>query len=321
MSEIRAKLFRGWWYAVWRENGGTQRVALRTQDREEAERRLIDYRRDKAAPPGSLVGDIVEAYLAEKKDRIADHPRLAGAWKRAKATFSHLRPDQITRQVSADYTAMRKLAGVGDATIIKEINTIRQALNWRKVSGAVFEAPSAPPPRDRYLTRDEYQALLAGCSQPHVRLFVVLALSTAGRKTAILQLTWDRVDFDRGTIRLGVVGDKRGKGRATVPMTDRARAELLQAREVKQTPYVVEYAGSPVADIKKGFAAAVKRAGLSDVTPHDLRHSAAVWMAESGASMAEIAQYLGHSDPNVTFKVYARYSPAHLRKASSALEF
>lgn len=61
--------------------------------------------------------------------------------------------------------------------------------------------------------------------------------------------------------------------------------------------------------------------GLSDVSPHVLRHTAAVYMAEAGISMDEIAQYLGHSDSRITASTYARYSPEHLRKAASALEF
>lgn len=150
---------------------------------------------------------------------------------------------------------------------------------------------------------------------------MILAIATAGRKTAILQLTWDRVDFTRGIIRLGVVGEKNRKGRATVPMTERAREMLDTAKRAAQTPYVVEYVGSKVLDIKKGFAGAVRRAKLDDVTPHDLRHNAAVWMAEGGSSMDEIAQYLGHSDPIITFKVYARFSPTYLRKAASHLDF
>ncbi|MHA6687021.1 tyrosine-type recombinase/integrase [Mesorhizobium sp. A556] len=274
-----------------------------------------------AAPPGSLVGDIVQAYLDEKKDRIAAHDRLVFGWKQAKATFAHLRPDQITREPCRDYIDMRRLAGRQDATILKEINIIRQALNWRKVTGAAFEAPSAPPPRDNHLTKAEYNKLLASCIQPHVRLFCVLALTTAGRKTAILQLTWDRIDFERGLIHLAVVGEKNRKGRAVVPMTDRARAELLTAKKAAQSPYVIEYGGEKVLDVKKGVAAAVTRAKLPGTVPHDLRHSAAVWMAEAGISMDEIAQFLGHTDPGVTFRVYARFSPNYLRKAASALEY
>ncbi|WP_253284257.1 MULTISPECIES: tyrosine-type recombinase/integrase [unclassified Ruegeria] len=60
---------------------------------------------------------------------------------------------------------------------------------------------------------------------------------------------------------------------------------------------------------------------MSDVSPHVLRHTAAVHMAEAGIAMEEIAQFLGHSDSRITASVYARYSPEHLRKAASALEF
>lgn len=322
MPEYRAKLFRGYYYAVWSDDSGqTRRSSLRTADREDAERRLADFRRDMAAPVGALVGEIVEAYLEEKKGHVADHGRLVGAWKRAKPTFGHLRPDQVTRPLCRQYAAKRRAEGVTDGTILKEINTVRQGLNWRKVTGAMFEAPSAPPPRDRHLNRDEFERLVASCIQPHVRLFVILALSTAGRKQALLDLTWTRVDFERGQIRLGVVGERHRKGRATVTMTDRLRAELVAASEVAMTPYVIEYAGRKVGNIKKGFALACKRTGLDDVTPHDLRHTAAVWMAEAGASMSEIAQVLGHTDERITFRVYARFSPEYLRRAMSALEF
>ncbi|WP_074785402.1 tyrosine-type recombinase/integrase [Roseovarius tolerans] len=73
--------------------------------------------------------------------------------------------------------------------------------------------------------------------------------------------------------------------------------------------------------IKKGFKAAVVDAWPRDVSPHVLRHTAAVHMAEACVTMDEIAQYLGHSDSRITASIYARYSPEHLRKAASALEF
>jgi integrase len=85
------------------------------------------------------------------------------------------------------------------------------------------------------------------------------------------------------------------------------------------TPYVIEWAGKPVRSVKKGLGAAGARIGVK-VSPHVLRHSAAVWMAESGVPMAEIAQYLGHSSPATTYRVYARYSPDYLQKAAKSLE-
>jgi integrase len=83
---------------------------------------------------------------------------------------------------------------------------------------------------------------------------------------------------------------------------------------------VVEYADTPVRSIKKALARAARRAGLSWVSPHVLRHTAAVWMTEAGRPMAEIAQYLGHTDSRLTERVYARFSPDYLRGAAAALE-
>jgi integrase len=91
--------------------------------------------------------------------------------------------------------------------------------------------------------------------------------------------------------------------------------------EGRTSDYVIEWAGKPLASIKRAFREACVRAKLSkDVTPHVLRHTAAVWMAEAGVPMDEIAQFLGHTDPRITYRVYARFSPNHLRKAASALD-
>jgi integrase len=57
------------------------------------------------------------------------------------------------------------------------------------------------------------------------------------------------------------------------------------------------------------------------VTPHMLRHSAAVHMAEDDVSMEQISQFLGHSSVEITRRIYARFSPSYLKKAAGALEF
>lgn len=76
-----------------------------------------------------------------------------------------------------------------------------------------------------------------------------------------------------------------------------------------------------VASVKKGLYEAGERSGVRGVSAHVFRHTAAVWMAESGVRMEEIAQFLGHADMKVTEKHYARFSPDFLRGAASALEF
>ncbi|ARC87451.1 hypothetical protein B5V46_01805 [Rhodovulum sp. MB263] len=76
-----------------------------------------------------------------------------------------------------------------------------------------------------------------------------------------------------------------------------------------------------VRSIKTGFNAAVARAGIDHCTPHDLRRTAGRFMAEAGVPIEEIAEYLGHTNPNITRSTYARFSPEHLRRAAGSLEF
>ena len=104
-------------------------------------------------------------------------------------------------------------------------------------------------------------------------------------------------------------------------MNSTARAALAESDKGRTSAFVIEWAGERVGSVKKGIRSAAVRAGLPWVTAHVFRHSAACFMAEDGVPMAEIAQYLGHSDSRLTEKVYARFSPTHLRKAASALEF
>lgn len=315
---MQIKLFRGKYYAVWSENRQTRRISLRTDSLELAKQRFEDIQNQ---PVGDTLTDIYLAYTEDRKDR-ASYSRMLDAWKRLKGHFAHLRHDQITRPICRDYIQKRRRDGVSDGTTLKELSVLRTAVRWYdKFSTAQFEMPSAPAPRERFLTKSEFIRLRDGCGSPHIRLFVILALSTAGRKRALLELTWDRVDFERGLIILSLPDPSgRKKGRATVPMTDMARQALEEAKRGALTEYVIEYSEKPVHSIKRAFSEACQRAELTDVTPHTLRHTAAVWMAEAGMSMSEIASYLGHTDSQITERVYAKYSPNYLRKAALALE-
>lgn len=318
-EDIRLKLYRGKWAAVWIERGNTKRASLHTANRGAAERNLVAFLAANQGPR-ELVADIVPAYLEDRKGR-ASHSRSADAWKRLAPHFGHLRPADISRQTCREYAAMRSRR-VRPGTIIKELSVLRAALRWHdKNTPAEIEIPSSPPPRSRYLTRDEYRLLRdAAAVTPHCQTFIIAGYTTAGRASAILELTWDRVDFARGLVYLATEDEHGNKGRATVPMTPALRAALEHAKEAAQSNYVIEYAGRQVRSIRKAFQAACARAGLTDVSPHVLRHTAAVHMAEAGVPMSEISQYLGHSSTRITERVYARYSPDYLRRAASALE-
>jgi len=217
---------------------------------------------------------------------------------------------------------MRRGHGVGDGTIIKDLGVLKAALRFANKLGAVIEMPPTPAPRDRYITRQEVQRLVDAADLGHVKLFITLAWCTAGRHSALLELTWDRVDFEAKTVRLSTGAAHGSKGRATVRVAEWGLAALRASYEARTTPYVIEWGGNekPLKSIKRGFAEAAKRAGLEDVTPHVLRHSSAVAMVGAGVSMAKVSQFLGHTSTKVTERVYGRFQPDHMEDAARALE-
>jgi integrase len=167
----------------------------------------------------------------------------------------------------------------------------------------------------------EIRALLDGCGAPHIRLAVILLLATGARVGAILDLTWSRVDMERGVIDLRLPDGLTRKGRAVVPMNRMARAALEAAYQARLSDYVVEWAGERVKSIRKGYAAALTRAGLEDVNIHQIRHSVAVRMLAAGQPIEAVAQFLGHSNTAITYRTYARFMPEHLAGAAEILNF
>lgn len=317
--------YRGNYAVAWTESGSTRRISTGTDDRELAERvsKRIIATMDK--PPSKLVADIWAACEKDKKAQgkvIGQNMHFH--WKAIGPYFGKMEAEAITVNDCRDYAEKRREQGRAESTISTELKHLRLSLNWaeknRHLTKAPFiEVPADSDARNRYLTKTEMRKLIDNVKSPHIGVAMELLLATAGRVGAVLELTWDRVDFERGKIRLK--NSERGKGRAIVAMSDRIRRVLEEAYHVRTCEYVVEYASGPVRSIRKGIANAAQRAGVEDVSPHVFRHTAAVWMAEADESMEEIAQFLGHRDVSVTRKVYARYSSEHLRKTAKALDF
>lgn len=311
----RLKLYRGTWCVVWREAGTTKRHSLRTKDRGQAERNFAEYVRQLEKKPGT-VSEILDLW-AEKKKHLRSMETAKLKFRPLKEFFGNLIPDQITEDVCNQYIEETR-KGKKSTTIRNELSVLRCAVNSHdRHNKAVFKFPSTPPPKEGYLTREEAGRLVDAAKAPHLKLFIILALTTGGRITALLELKWDRVDFERGEVDLRTEENK-GKRRVVAPMNLSLRKALSEAYEARTSDYVIEFGGKPIKSVHKAFAQCAARAGVT-ASPHLLRHTAAVWMAEAGVPMSEISQYLGHGSTAITERVYARYSPTYLQKAASAL--
>lgn len=325
-AELRIGRLNGGFVVTWWEGDKRRRYRLDAQSRAAAETEALTvYQRETLRADGTTIGTLWEMYRQEKQGRRVS-VAMGFEWRAMKDHFAATKPEDLTIEMCRRYTAARRKAGKHDGTIWTELGHLRTVLTWARNARLIsfapqIERPAKPAPKDRWLTTAEIHKLLAAPKAHHVQLAILLMLATAGRVSAVLELTWDRVDFERGTINLRTNETGPRKGRAVVPMNDGLRAALSSAEGAAMTDYVIEWAGEPIKRLRTGFNAAAKAAGVKAVTPHVLRHTAAVHLVAGGTPMQKVSQYLGHSSISVTERVYARFAPDHLKAEAEILDF
>jgi integrase len=169
--------------------------------------------------------------------------------------------------------------------------------------------------RVRYLSDEERHQLLEACQDsrnPYLYIIVMLALATGARRGELLRLCWPDVDLKRGTLTFHET--KNGDRRA-VPLTGQALTLMHQHAKVRRLDTALVFpdaTGKRALGIREAFEGAVERAGIKDFRFHDLRHTFASYLAMNGATLAEIAETLGHKTLAMV-KRYAHLTEAHTR--------
>jgi len=171
-----------------------------------------------------------------------------------------------------------------------------------------------PPPRNRYLSDDERQRLLAACRTSSNRLLypiVMLALATGARKMELLTLTWADVDLRRREV---LFRHTKSRTPRVAPLADPALTLLQDHAKVRRldTPFVfARRDGHKPVDLRYSWQRALHQAEITDFVFHDLRHTFASYSAMTGASSLDLQALLGHKTAAMTAR-YAHLSQAHL---------
>lgn len=335
----------------WSEGGRSKRSSTRTTHLPTAQAVLGNFlllgggQPQRADSDVLLVMDALGDEDAPGPDYWHEHviPNVIGvdtirySFDKLKAHFGHMAVKDIMPATVSAYVAKRRAGTLGrpsvNHTISRELSVLNAAINHAvkakrlsKADQPFIKLPGVSPPRDRWLSFDEADALLAAAlvrvdprspkdKLPRVYRFIALALNTASRKGALLGLQRRQVDMAGGMIHLNPAGRAQTKKhRPRVPISDALRPILERIlRETPDNPdaFLLDSDGC----IRTAFENAVDRAGLGrDVTPHVLRHTKATWMAQAGVSMFDIAGVLGDSVETVT-KTYAHHHPDYLRDA------
>lgn len=335
LGALRTKDGRDEAVVCWRDDDGRHRHRLGVFSEPEgriAVDRFVGRIEALTARETQSMGDIFAAYITDREKDGKLVRAFRDNWKALGPRFGGMQVADITADVCRDYAKARVAQGRSAGTVWTELTRLRSAINWafkrRVITTCPYVwVPSKPAPKQRVLTQEEIWRLMDGATAPHIKLFIGLGLATGGRSEAVLGLRWGAIDFEAATIDLrektviDPLTKKVRKGRAIVPMSDEIRAMLFSAKQDALTDYVIEWSAAPVKKIRKGFTAAVERAGLgeyiddprrpgkkifvSDVTPHTLRHTVASAASDAGVPMLKISRFLGHRDSKTTETIYS----------------
>lgn len=212
-----------------------------------------------------VLADVTPALLGERRDKLAN-AKDANGDKRS--------PSTVVRYMAAlshVFTVAYKEWGWLDDSPMRKVNK-----------------PKEPRGRVRFLSDDERKSLLKACKESNSEFLypvVVLALSTGMRLGEILSLTWADVNLEKNYI---ILHETKNGERRRVPLTGLAYEEIKKLSKIRRINTNLLFPHATIKDkpfqISRVWESAVAKAELTDFRFHDLRHSAASYLAMNGAS-------------------------------------
>ena len=314
------------WHRTWFDTGArqTRRESLSTSDLSTAHEALAVWWAAnrglvKEAPSTVTVATVLQRYYnkhaisiaSEEQARIACAKLTDHSGKLAVSEFSPKRQREFQDWMNTD--------GYSAGYIRRTLGVAKSAFAWASREELITHAPKIVlpedgPPRDRVLSFEEVQALWFATERDHERMFLALAFCTLGRPEALLDVTREMANFERGILEPNPPGRKQTKKyRATVPIVPELRPWIESA----PPGILVRWRGQSINSFKTAWRAIRARARLDkNIVPKTIRHTMATEMRTNGVSEADIQGFLGHRAYGGRTEVYAKYRPEYLDHAA-----
>jgi integrase len=329
---------RIWWicYSV----RGRQLQESSKSEKEKDAVRLLRQRLGEVAT-GTHIGPKAEAVtfenlmklLAEHYEvrRLRSAMRMRGAVAHLAEHFAGQRALEITSAALAGYQLVRSRSAA-PATASYELAMLKKAFSLATKMSVLPRAPNFPNltvsnARQGFFEEAEVEALCRVL--PHYLAPVVrFAVLTGWRRQEILGLTWERVDFETGVIRLDVRSTKNEEGR-TFPMdalpallnlmkNQRSYTDIEAEVEGHSIPWIFHRRGKPLRDNYRAWRVACEKVGLAGKLLHDLRRTAVRNLERAGVSRSVAMKLTGHKTEAV-YRRYAIVNEADLREGVAKL--
>jgi len=287
---------------------------------------VVPGKKDQGNPTGQLLywkarighlalADVTTAKIVAVRDQLLKEPYTVGA-----DHGGGLGPSVATERYRSPSTVNRYMAAISHCFNVAVIEW-----QWLESNPALgIKKQAEPKGRVRFLSDDERERFLAVCFRsPNPLLYpvVVLALSTGMRYGEIMHLTWADVDFENQRI---ILHDTKNGERRAVHLVGKALGLLQEVKKKNFRPgSALVFPGKHIlnngpASIRTAWLTALKKAEIQDFHFHDLRHSAASYLAMNGAALLDIAAILGHKTLSMV-KRYSHLSDSHVSGVVAAM--
>lgn len=228
------------------------------------------------------------------------------------------------------YRSFRKKAGKKPATINKEVGVLKRMFSIAVDNGWMVTNPATKShlkplavenKEKRIISVEEEKRILSFCvgEYSYLRPIIICALHSGMRKSEILQLKWQNIDFKSDLIT--ILAQKNGK-KSYIPISSTLKKEFLKLYQDKISEYVFvnPQTNRPYRDIHKRYNTVLEKAKIKDFTFHSLRHTACTRLIEAGVSLDVVKEIMRHSDISITLEVYNHINQTRKFEAIKALE-
>lgn len=237
---------------------------------------------------------------------------------------------QIDTSEISDYIQRRK-ATVSNGTINRELVILSSLFTkchlWK------YKTPEVKPcqfklkekaENIKYLQNWDIASTIIERAAPHLKPIIYTALYTGLRRSNILKLKWQELDFVNNLINVKVKDRTKDGGKnLTIPMIEKLKDILLKQPRINE--YVFNYNGKPISDIKHSWHSifydskgVLKDPALPYTNFHTLRHTAATWILKKTNNLKITQEILGHANITTTMK-YAHVMSEEKRKALNSV--
>lgn len=327
-----------WWASFKDADGRPQRKSLHTESKPVARQRLraaelADTNRPQDRTLMQAVTYLLDTVYAGR--RAATVKSYRQKTRHLVRLLGEDRPvSTIDREAWQTYRAARLMEKASEHSVHKEAVVLRLALKEQGIEGVIPRVSAGYQPRERYLTFEQFVALVAALPAPR-RLWLRLAVFLGARDSELEALAWEDVRLDRRLVRLR--GTKTRRSDRVVPIPPALVPWLEEVPEKQRKGKVVarwttrrrDLSGAwwkvvgfePPAGWSHGKNKSGKTSikGAPRISPNDLRRTYASWLKQAGADSQAVAELLGHASTRMVEAVYGKLNEDTFRRTVALL--